>query len=134
MHISSLPPFNLYIEVQGGKLAVVSWEPPNIGRIRVYCIFPACHPSNLYIEVQGGKLAVVSLEPPNIGKISGYFQLATLQPLEIHGGKLAVVSWEPPNQGFRSGSGSRRAKMTHKNIQKVQNFHVFKFWMFSFEG
>jgi hypothetical protein len=34
--ISSLPPFNLYIEVQGGKLAVVSWEPPNIGKISGY--------------------------------------------------------------------------------------------------
>jgi hypothetical protein len=21
--------------------------------------------------------------------------------------------------------------MTHKNIKKVQNFHVFKYWMFS---
>ena len=26
------PPSNLNIEVQGGKLAVVSWEPPNIGK------------------------------------------------------------------------------------------------------
>ncbi len=73
-----MPPSNLYIKVQGGKLAVVSWEPPNIGKISGDRIFPACHPSNLYIEVQGGKLAVVSWELPNIGKISGYFQLATL--------------------------------------------------------
>jgi hypothetical protein len=35
-------------------------------------------------------------------------------------------------QGF--GSGSRRAKMTHKNKKKVQNFHVLKYWMFSFEA
>jgi hypothetical protein len=31
-----LPPFHLYIEVQGGKLAVDSWEPPNIGKISGY--------------------------------------------------------------------------------------------------
>ncbi len=30
------PPSNLNIEVQGGKLAVVSWEPPNIGKINGY--------------------------------------------------------------------------------------------------
>jgi hypothetical protein len=32
-----------------------------------------------------------------------------------------------------SGSGSRRAKITHK-YKKVKNFHVLKCWMFSFEG
>jgi hypothetical protein len=32
-----------------------------------------------------------------------------------------------------SESGSRRTKMTHKNI-KVKKIHVFKCWMFSFEG
>jgi hypothetical protein len=31
-------------------------------------------------------------------------------------------------------SGSRRAKMAHKNRKKVKNFHVLKCWMFSFEG
>jgi hypothetical protein len=34
--------------------------------------------------------------------------------------------------GFRSGS--RRAKMTHKEKKKVKKFHVLNFWMFSFEG
>jgi hypothetical protein len=38
-----------------------------------------------------------------------------------------------PHSNSGSGSGSRRAKMTHKN-RKDQNFHVFKYWMFSFEG
>jgi hypothetical protein len=33
-----------------------------------------------------------------------------------------------------SGSGSRRAKMTHKNRKKIEKFYVLKFWMFSFEG
>jgi hypothetical protein len=33
-----------------------------------------------------------------------------------------------------SESGSRRAKMTHKNRNKLRNFHVLKCWMFSFEG
>jgi hypothetical protein len=28
----------------------------------------------------------------------------------------------------------QEGKMTHKNIKKVQNFHVFMCWMFSFEG
>jgi hypothetical protein len=32
----------------------------------------------------------------------------------------------------RSGSGSRRAKMTHKYRKK--NCHILKCWMFSFEG
>jgi hypothetical protein len=33
----------------------------------------------------------------------------------------------------RSGSGSRRAKMTHKYRKSKKN-HVLKCWMFSFEG
>jgi hypothetical protein len=33
-----------------------------------------------------------------------------------------------------AGSGSRRAKMTHKNRKKVKNFHVLKCWMFFFEN
>ncbi len=34
-----------------------------------------------------------------------------------------------------SGSGSKRAKMIHKNRKKVKKFHdVLKCWMFSFEG
>jgi hypothetical protein len=33
-----------------------------------------------------------------------------------------------------SGSGSRRAKMTHKNRKKFTKFHVLKCRMFSFEG
>ncbi len=33
--------------------------------------------------------------------------------------------------GYRSGS--RRAKITHKNCKKLR-FHVLKCWMFSFEG
>jgi hypothetical protein len=46
-----------------------------------------------------------------------------------HGSALILVA------GSGSGSGSRRAKITHKNkIKKVQNFYVFKYWMFSFEG
>jgi hypothetical protein len=32
-----------------------------------------------------------------------------------------------------SESGSRRAKMTHKN-RKNKKFYVLKCWMFSFEG
>jgi hypothetical protein len=36
------------------------------------------------------------------------------------------------------GSGSRRAKMTHKNrneeIEKFLKFHVYKFWKFPFAG
>jgi hypothetical protein len=39
-----------------------------------------------------------------------------------------------PDPHSNCGSGFRRAKMTHKNIKKVQIFHVFKYWMFSFEG
>ncbi len=33
-----------------------------------------------------------------------------------------------------SGSGSRRAKMTHKKVEKIKKFHVLKCWMFSFES
>ncbi len=33
-----------------------------------------------------------------------------------------------------SGSGSRRAKMTHKIRKKIMKFHVLKWWMFSFES
>jgi hypothetical protein len=32
------------------------------------------------------------------------------------------------------GSGSRRAKMTHKNRKKGRNFKLVKCWMSSFEG
>jgi hypothetical protein len=36
---------------------------------------------------------------------------------------------------FGSGTGSRRAKMTDKNRRrKNKKFHVFRCWMFSFEG
>jgi hypothetical protein len=38
-----------------------------------------------------------------------------------------------PHSNSGSGSGYRRVKLTYKN-KKVQNFHVFKYWMFSFEG
>ncbi len=38
-----------------------------------------------------------------------------------------------PDPDTQSGSGSRRAKMTHKNRKKLKNF-IFKCWMFSFEG
>jgi hypothetical protein len=33
-----------------------------------------------------------------------------------------------------AGSGSRRAKMNHKNRKKLKIFHVLECWMFSFEG
>jgi hypothetical protein len=33
-----------------------------------------------------------------------------------------------------SGSGSRRAKMTHKSRKKFVKVHVFKCWMASFES
>jgi hypothetical protein len=33
-----------------------------------------------------------------------------------------------PDPHSNCGSGSRRAKMTHKNRKKVQNFHVLKCW------
>jgi hypothetical protein len=33
-----------------------------------------------------------------------------------------------------SGSGSRGAKVTHKNRKKLRNFRVLKCSMFSFEG
>jgi hypothetical protein len=40
-----------------------------------------------------------------------------------------------PDLDSDSGSGSRRAKMTHKKEKKkVPKFHVLKFWMFPFEG
>jgi hypothetical protein len=38
------------------------------------------------------------------------------------------------NQAIESESGSRRAKMTHKNRKKIKKFHVLKCWMFSFKG
>jgi hypothetical protein len=38
------------------------------------------------------------------------------------------------NQVSGSGSGSRRAKMTHKNRKKVKKFQCLKYGMFSFEG
>jgi hypothetical protein len=46
-----------------------------------------------------------------------------------------VVTLDPyPDPGSRFGSGSRRAKMTHKKSRKVNKFHFLKYWMFSFEG
>jgi hypothetical protein len=39
-----------------------------------------------------------------------------------------------PNPDSQSGSGSRRAKMTYKSRIKLKKFHVFKCWMFAFEG
>ncbi len=39
-----------------------------------------------------------------------------------------------PDPYSESGSGSRRAKMTHKSRKKLRNFMILKFWMFSFES
>ncbi len=41
-----------------------------------------------------------------------------------------------PYPDLEYGSGSRRAKMTHKNKQilTIKKFHVLKCWMFSFKG
>jgi hypothetical protein len=40
-----------------------------------------------------------------------------------------------PDSDLESGSGSRRAKMTHKNRKKFKKkFHVLKCWMASFES
>jgi hypothetical protein len=39
-----------------------------------------------------------------------------------------------PNPDSQSGCGSRRAKMTQKNIKQLNKFHLLKCGMFSFEG
>jgi hypothetical protein len=39
-----------------------------------------------------------------------------------------------PDPYSESGSGSRRAKMTHKRRKKVKKFHVLKCRTFSFES
>jgi hypothetical protein len=39
-----------------------------------------------------------------------------------------------PDPDSQSGSGSRRAKITHKNRKNVNEFPFLKCWMFSFEG
>ncbi len=38
-----------------------------------------------------------------------------------------------PDPYSESGSGSRRAKMTHKSRKKLVKVHVLKCWMASFE-
>jgi hypothetical protein len=38
-----------------------------------------------------------------------------------------------PDPYSESGSGSRRAKMTHKS-RKIKKFHVLKCWMYSFDS
>jgi hypothetical protein len=43
-------------------------------------------------------------------------------------------STRPVDPDSESGSESRRAKMTHKNIKKVKKCHVLKCWIISFEG
>ncbi len=39
-----------------------------------------------------------------------------------------------PDPYSESGSGSRRAKMTHKSRKKLVKVHVLKCWMASFES
>jgi hypothetical protein len=39
-----------------------------------------------------------------------------------------------PDPYSESGSGSRRAKMTHKSRKKMVKVHVLKCWMASFEN
>ncbi len=39
-----------------------------------------------------------------------------------------------PDPYSESGSGSRRAKMTHKSRKKLLKVHVLKCWMASFES
>jgi hypothetical protein len=41
-------------------------------------------------------------------------------------------NWSDPDS-IRSVD-STRAKITYKNREKIKKFHVFKCWMFSFEG
>jgi hypothetical protein len=43
----------------------------------------------------------------------------------------SIGSVDPDSE---SGSGSRRAKMTHKSRQKFVKVHVLKCWMASFES
>jgi len=49
------------------------------------------------------------------------------------GSFFALLDPDPDPQ-FECGSGSRRAKNEPQKYTKVQNFHVFKYWMFFFEG
>ncbi len=47
----------------------------------------------------------------------------------------SIGSVDPdPVPYLESGSGSRRAKMTHKGRKKLVKVHVFKCWMASFES
>ncbi len=59
------------------------------------------------------------------GKGSGYVSVYGLHPDSM--GSLVPY----PDLDSRSGSGSKRAKITHKNKKKLINLI---FWMFSFEG
>jgi hypothetical protein len=59
---------------------------------------------------------------------------------ETNGGKIQCFDPDPdwirsvdPYPDQESGSASRGAKITYKNL-KIKKFHVFKCWMFSFEG
>jgi hypothetical protein len=45
---------------------------------------------------------------------------------------VSLDPYQDPNS--QSGSGSRRAKMTHKNIKKINKFLFLKCWMFSLLG
>jgi hypothetical protein len=66
------------------------------------------------------------------GSVSGWIRINLSCWIRI---RIQIVDRDPdPHSNCVSGSGSRRAKMTHKNRKKVQNFHVFMYWMFSFEG
>jgi hypothetical protein len=50
------------------------------------------------------------------------------------GSGLDPYSIGPVDPDPESGSGSRRAKMTHKSRKKFEKVHVLKCWMASFES
>jgi hypothetical protein len=72
-------------------------------------------------------VAHIKKNPPFLGpKFQGCGSGSVLDPYSI-----GSVDPDPYSE---SGSGSRRAKITHKRRKKLVKVHVLKCWMASFES
>jgi len=78
----------------------------------IYCIYPG-HFDVLFLVAH-----IIADPDPGSGSVLDPYSIGSVDP-------------DPYSE---SGSGSRRAKMTHKSRKKLVKVHVLKCWMASFES
>ena len=80
----------------------------------IYCIYPG-HFDVLFLVAH-----IIADPDPGSGSVLDPYSIGSVDP--------------DPYSESGSGSGSRRAKITHKSRKKLVKVHVLKCWMASFES